>query len=181
MAEKHYRTIEKKTFNPDKNYFNIETIKVYREESKEEETLSHNANVCGTMELLVKVLGISGSLAALLVLSCLNLWLYGLIIFVILFPASLILGRQLEKECERFERELAEYYEKYGPLFYAEQMAEILAHNTAQELIAAEWRAAHPFEEKIRAVLNDPMSSVDIAEMAYFFADKYLKEKQETE
>ena len=96
MAKQHCRTIEKKTFNPDKNYFTIETIKVYREESKEEETLSHNANVYRTMELLIKVLGISSSLAALLVLSCLNLWLYGLIIFVIF---SKILEKNLLMKC----------------------------------------------------------------------------------
>ena len=38
-----------------------------------------------------------------------------------------------------------------------------------------ERRAEHPFEEKIRACIKDPNSSVDIADLARYYALDYLK------
>ena len=98
--------------------------------------------------------------------------------FVVLFTLSIIVGHYCEKESVKYARKLYEFYDECGSRLWDEAMTEINAYNAEQERIAEEWRAEHPFEEKIRAVLDDPMSSVDIAEMAYFFADKYLKEKQ---
>ncbi len=177
MAEKHYRTVEKKTFNPDKNYFEIEHIKITREESEEETTLNNNIVLYYNLELLMQIFGPCGAIGALIVLICVNLWIYGLISFVVLLTLSIIVGRSLCKEGDKYSRKLYEFYDNQVSHFWDEATAEILAHNAEQERIAEEWRATHPFEEKIRAVLDDPMSSVDIAEMAYFFADKYLKEK----
>jgi hypothetical protein len=177
MAEIHYKTVEKKTFNPNKNYFEIEHIKIPREETEEEIALNNDIALCYNLELLIQIFGPCSAIGALIVLICFNLWIYGLISFVVLLALSIIVGRSLSKEGDNHSRKLYEFYNKQVVQFWDEATAEIIAHNAEQERIAEEWRAAHPFEEKIRAVLSDPMSSVDIAEMAYFFADKYLKEK----
>jgi hypothetical protein len=177
MAEIHYKTVEKKTFNPNKNYFEVEHVKISREETEEEIALNNDIILCYNLELLMQIFGPCGATVALIVLICFNLWIYGLISFVVLLTLSIIVGHSLGKEGDKHSRKLYEFYDKQVSHFWDEATAEILAHNVEQERIAEEWRAAHPFEEKIRAVLSDPMSSVDIAEMAYFFADKYLKEK----
>ena len=52
---------------------------------------------------------------------------------------------------------------------------EVQAWNDEQERIAEEWRAAHPLEEKIRACIKDPMSSVEVANLARYYAEEYLK------
>lgn len=174
---KESRIIEKKTFNPNKNYFEIENIEIYREVSEEEEIYDHNAIMYGGMELLVKVLGPCAAVVAGIFLTCINLWILGLISFVVVLTLSIIVGCGLEKESVKYACKLYEFYNTHGPHLWDEGAAEINAHNAEQERIAEEWRVAHPFEEKIRAVLDDPKSSVDVAEMAYFFADKYLKEK----
>ena len=178
MAEKHYRTVEKKTFNPNKNYFEIEKVKIYREVGNEEETFDRKANLYCSLELLIKVFGSCAAIGAGIFLICVDLWILGLLSFAVVLTLSIIVGCSLEKEGVKYANKLYEFYDTQGPHLWDEAMAEINAHNAEQEQIAEEWRTAHPFEEKIRAVLDDQKSSVDVAEMAYFFADKYLKEKQ---
>ena len=56
-----------------------------------------------------------------------------------------------------------------------ELVKEVNAYNAEQERIAAEWRAKHPLEEKIRACLKDPNSSVEIADLARFYAAEYIR------
>jgi len=53
---------------------------------------------------------------------------------------------------------------------------DLRAYNDKQKKIAETWRAEHPLEEKIRACLRDPMSSVDIANLARYYAEEYVKE-----
>lgn len=65
----------------------------------------------------------------------------------------------------------ADYLEEYfRDISFDDEVAECLQYNDEQEQIAKVWRAAHPFEEKIR-MAKTRGSSVDIAEMV----KEYLK------
>ena len=79
----------------------------------------------------------------------------------------------LSKTADRHQAIVYTYYEE-NDVWNTPLVKEIKAYNAEQELIAAEWRTKHPLEEKIRACIKDPKSSVEIADLARFYAKEYL-------
>lgn len=174
---KIYRTIKKETFIPEKNYFEVEEVKVSREEAFEEVEYSKKANFYEDMAWLVGCGGGVITFIVAIILGAFGLLLFCFLSIAILLPLTYIIAGKFFKISDAYCIKDNEFYNKFGIKLWKDATAEIDEYNRQQQLIAKEWREAHPFEEKIRAVLNDPKSSVDIAEMAYMFADKYLKEK----
>ena len=176
---KIYRTIKKETFIPEKNYFEVEEVKVSREETSEEVEYSKKANFYEDMAWLVGFGGGAIIFIVAIILGAFGLLLPCFLSIAVSLPLIYIIAGKFFKISDIYCVKGNEFYHEFVIKLWKEATAEIDEYNRQQQLIAKEWRAQHPFEEKIRAVLNDPKSSVDIAEMAYFFADKYLKEKQE--
>jgi hypothetical protein len=63
--------------------------------------------------------------------------------------------------CETKNDTLKEHFRE---LNFEEEYEQCIAYNLEQEQVAIQWRAAHPFEEKIR-MAQTRGSSVDVAEM----------------
>ena len=78
---------------------------------------------------------------------------------------------------QQYSEELRKYRTDHEEELWAVATADIRLYNEEQKKIAELWRAVHPLEEKIRACLKDPMSSVDIANLARYYAEIYLTEK----
>ena len=173
---KIYRTINKETFIPEKNYFKVEKIEVYREETPEEVLYEKKSKVYVTSAWSIGFFGGATIFVASIVLGSFGLLLpcFGLVLLLI--PLFIIV-KKLFDTSDSYEEKLNKFDNEFGAKLWDEATAEIYEYNKQQHKIAKEWRAQHPFEEKIRAVLDDPLSSVEIAEMAYFFAENYLKEK----
>lgn len=165
----------KETFNPEKNYFDITYVTVSRETSEEEDRLKRLSVRYDNWGVII---GIFGSLLGLFgcsSLGALNLWLSFCIVafisissiiigFVVLLNKGLDCDRKLDK------------YLKENDVWNTLEVQEIERYNKEQNDFAAKWRADHPLEEKIRACLLDPKSSVDVANLARYYAEVYLKE-----
>ena len=67
------------------------------------------------------------------------------------------------------------WHDEHDEELWAEAIRPIKEYNEEQKRIAEAWRAEHPLEEKIRACLLDPISSVDVANLARYYAEVYLK------
>ena len=141
----------------------------------------HNAAVnwesCGLVAVAV------GSLLAIIcgivfgVLSNHNSWFIAGVVFgfaclagAIVFTNTVCAPKERQAE-EALER----WHEEHDEELWADAYAPVLAYNEEQHRIAEAWRAEHPFEEKIRACIKDPNSSVDIADLARYYALDYLK------
>jgi len=173
---KIYRTINKETFVPEKNYFKVEKVEVCRDETPEEVLYEKKSNTYASSAWLIGCVGGAIIFVASIILGSFGLLLpcFGLVLLLI--PLFIIV-KKLFDTSDSYEEKLNKFYNEFGAKLWDEATAELYEYNKQQYKIAEEWRAQHPFEEKIRAVLADPKSSVDVAEMAYFFAEKYLKEK----
>jgi hypothetical protein len=110
--------------------------------------------------------------------SLFSSWLYfGAGFGAVLFMGGIIFANAVcwPKE-QQYLEELRKYREDYENVLWAVATQELRAYNEEQKKIAEAWRAEHPLEEKIRACLRDPMSSVDIANLARYYAEVYLTE-----
>ena len=96
-----------------------------------------------------------------------------LVVVVAILGMCLIVPALIRWE-DRCYEQLNVYQNEHDVWNEPELVKEIKAYNAEQELIAAEWRAKHPLEEKIRACIKDPKSSVEIADLARFYAKEYL-------
>lgn len=181
MATIHHY-FDKDTFIFEKNYFSTEKIKCSRDENEIEMQLVDKsykwANIgfysisCGCLSgfILMLLFGALGSL--------INSWYFvGAFFGFVLFVGGIIFANTVcwPKENE-YNEKYREYYMEHEDELWAEATKELRAYNEEQKKVAETWRAEHPLEEKIRACLKDPKSSVDIANLARYYAEIYLKE-----
>lgn len=171
-------TIKKETFNPNKNYFEVENIKVSREESEIEIKNNKLSSLYDGLSTVILVLcstvaAISGVIFLATVFNDPRYCLVFLVSFVISFLIAIFGCKLLSKTADRHQAIVYTYYEE-NDVWNTPLVKEIKAYNAEQELIAAEWRTKHPLEEKIRACIKDPKSSVEIADLARFYAKEYL-------
>lgn len=171
-------TLYKETFQPDKNYFTKEPVQVSRDESKfeiENNKLGDLVDAAGTLLLVLSsVLVVLSGICLVCILA--NEPKYCLACLGIFVP-SLLCAFFIPKLCFKASDKyyaLAYKYCEENDVWNTPLAKEIKAYNAEQELIAAEWRAKHPLEEKIRACIKDPKSSVEIADLARFYAKEYL-------
>lgn len=178
------RQIEKKTFNPEKNYFNCERVTVKREETPYEQELFAEMHKWSQRGFLTLFIGLFGGFLVLITFGTLGgiltPYLYwgclpgGL---MVLCGGFLPTGYFWEKEHESYYAYL-DWQKEHEEELWAEATKDIRAYNEEQERIAEAWRAEHPLEEMIRVCLKDPNSSVDIANLARYYAEVYIKEKE---
>ena len=174
--------LEKKTFNPATNYFNVEEVVIKRPSTAIEKDLNkkiENYSTAGFITILVvAVLAlicaiVFGALAEMVHVAFGVAAFFGVLFFII---GGIIFARQYFWKLEhKYNEELSTYHKEHDEELWAEYIAEIKAHNEEQDKIAETWRAEHPLEEKIRACLKDPHSSVDVANLARYYAEVYLK------
>lgn len=149
-----------KTFNPNTNDFENEYKSFRKEVDKETEKrlrLVHNLRwvcICMLLPLLIGGFvfgGISEEIE--------NFWwaILACVGCMLAFAACIFDALALEEKEDDIEQE-------FRDTAFNEENAECEAYNAEQEVIAEEWRKAHPFEEKIR-MAKARGSSVDIAEM----------------
>ena len=176
-----YQYFDKDTFVPEKNYFSTEKVKCSREKDETEVQLclqsdkwrSIGFNCIGWGCLVGFVMMLTfGAIGSLI-----SQWYYigtgfGFVLFLggIIF-ANAVCWVKENKYCELYR----EYRDEHEEELWAEATAEVRAYNEEQKKIAEAWRADHPLEEKIRACLLDPKSSVDVANLARYYAECYLK------
>lgn len=175
--------VEKETFVPEKNYFKTEWVKISREETAEELRLENERYKWDYRGLLSLITGLFGGFIFLIVFGILgdaiNPYFYwGCLPGGLLLACGIFLphGWFWEKE-----KELAyayqDWYKEHEEELWAEARKEVDAYNAEQHRIAENWRAAHPFEEYIRACIKDPNSSVAIAEAAKYYAERYMNKE----
>lgn len=177
--------VSKETFVPEKNYFKCEDVRVSRKETPEEIELwnkmvgwsNRGMTIIGLGLMLCLILGISFSCIATATQQ--SLFYIGTGVGAALAIGGIIFANVV---CWPKEREWQEirrtWHEEHDEELWKEARAEIDTYNEEQHKIAEAWRAEHPLEEKIRACLRDPGSSVDIANLARYYAEVYLKEKE---
>lgn len=176
-----YCTVEKKTFVPEKNDFNVELVSIEREETfyeLENKLKCYKFDRSGMLSLLI---GIFGGFAVLLIFGLLGANIdprlyFGCIVGLIMILGGIFLAHgwlwEKEKECcEAYN----DWYNKHEKELWAEAVKDVKAYNEEQYRIAEAWRAEHPLEEKIRACLLDPKSSTEIANLVRFCAQEYFK------
>ena len=179
-----YQYFEKDTFEPEKNYFSTEKVKCERQRTEAEDLLFEQAgkwsatgfHCIGWGCLVGLIFMITFSVLA----ACFSSWFYaGTALGAILFVGGIIFANAIcwPKE-QQYSEELRKYRTDHEEELWAVATAEIRLYNEEQKKIAEAWRAEHPLEEKIRACIKDPMSSVDIANLARYYAEVYIKEKE---
>jgi hypothetical protein len=176
----HY--VDKETFEPEKNYFSIEKVQVSREETSEELELWDKAARWSSVGFLCIGWGCLIGLIFMITFgtlgSLVSPWFYiGAAVGGILFVGGIVFANAV---CWPKEQEahsvFQQYHKDHEEELWAEATAEVRAYNEKQHEIAKAWRAEHPLEEKIRACIKDPNSSVEIADLARYFASEYVKE-----
>ena len=80
---------------------------------------------------------------------------------------------------QEYSEELRDYRQEHEEELWAEATKDLKAYNEEHKKIAEACRAEHPLEEKIRACIKYPMSSVDIANLARYYAEVYLEATKE--
>lgn len=168
---------KKETFNPDKNYFEITCVNVSRETSEEEDRLERLSSRYDTWGIVVGIFGIVLGLFGCSSLGALGLWLAFCIAAFISISSMIIGFVVLLNKGVDCDRKLAKYL-KDNDVWTTPEVQEITRYNAEQHEIALKWRIEHPLEEKIRACLLDPKSSVDIANLARYYAEEYIKDKE---
>ena len=176
MATREW-TQKKETFKPEKNYFEITYEKVLRETSEEEDRLERFSERFSTWGIILGVLFTLVALFGGIALSALELWLAFWIVFPICIIGLVVSISVLLAKSQQYETILDKYI-KDNDVWNTPEVQEIKRHNKEQHEFATKWRAEHPLEEKIRACLIDPKSSVDVANLARYYAEVYLKEKE---
>lgn len=177
-----YKYFEKDTFEPEKNYFSTEKVRYSRKETDSEVRLGEQADKwraigfhsigwgCLFGLIFMLTFGTLGSLV--------SSWFYiGAAVGGILFVGGIMFANATCWPNEnKYFKELQEYRDEHEEELWLYATEDLRAYNDEQKKIAEAWRAEHPLEEKIRAVLRDPMSSVDIANLAIYYAEEYIKE-----
>ena len=173
---------DKDTFVPEKNYFSTEKVKCSRPRTEPETYLREQAykwsrigfRCIGWGCLIGLIFMITFSVLA----ACFSDWFYaGTAAGAILFVGGIIFANAVCWPNEqKYSEELMDYRREHEEELWAEATKDLKAYNAEQKKIAEAWRAAHPLEEKIRACLKDPMSSVDIANLARYYAEEYVKD-----
>jgi Na+/melibiose symporter-like transporter len=177
-----YLNAEKKTFNPDTNYFNIDQIQYERELTPFEDELWDKREKCSSCGFWSIGLGMLIGMICLITfgsLMAISNW------FVIgaIFGAACFVGGFMLAHCyfwtkeQDYAEEIREFRREHEEELWAEQLAEVRTYNEEQEKIAEVWRAEHPFEEHIRTCIKDPNSSVAIAVAAKYYAENYLNKE----
>lgn len=173
---------EKDTFIPEKNYFSTEKVKCSRPRTEPETHLREQSykwscigfHCIGWGCLIGLIFLITFSVLA----ACFSNWFYtGTAVGAILFVGGIIFANAVCWPNEhKYSEELIDYRREHEEELWAEATKDLKAYNEEQKKIAEAWRAEHPLEEKIRACIKDPMSSVDIANLARYYAEEYLKD-----
>ena len=166
---------EKETFNPNKNYFDVTYVTVSRETSAEEDRFKYLADRYNTLGVCCGCISTFAALGCGIALGALELWLAFCIVFPICMAGIIISLVVFLNKGQEYEIKIDNYI-KENDVWNTQEVQEIKRHNKEQNEIAAKWRAEHPLEEKIRACLLDPKSSVDVANLARYYALEYLKE-----
>lgn len=167
---------KKETFNPEKNYFDITYPTVSRETSEEEDRLKCLSGRFDTWGMIIGVFGILIGLFGTSSLGALKFWVAaGIVLFIsiscIIVGFVVLINKGLD--CDR----KLDMYQREHDVWNTPEVQEIKRYNEEQNDFAAKWRAEHPLEELIRACLLDPKSSVEVANLARYYAEVYLKEK----
>jgi hypothetical protein len=166
---------KKETFNTEKNYFDITYVTVSRETSEEEVRLERLSSRYDTWGMIIGIFGIILGLFGCSSLGALGLWLAFCIAAVVSISSMIIGFVVLLNKGLDCDRKLDKYLKEID-VWNTPEVQELERYNKEQNEIADKWRAEHPLEEKIRACLKDPMSSVDIANLARYYAEEYIKE-----
>lgn len=176
--------VEKKTFVPEKNYFSCENVRISREETAKEIELWNNMVNWDHRGMAAIGLGLLFCIIFGITFSCIaaatgqSLFYLGIIAGTALFISSVIFANTVcwpkERECEDLRRK---WHTEHDDELWAEATKPIKEYNEEQEKIAEAWRAEHPLEELIRACIKDPLSSVEVANLARYYAEVYIKEK----
>lgn len=166
---------KKETFNPDKNYFEITYETVSRETSEEEDRLEQLSNRLDTWGVILGIFFAATALIGGIVLGTFELWVAFCIVFFGSLISIVVSLNVLLNKAQEYELKLDKYIED-NDVWNTPEVQEIKKYNEEQNEFAAKWRAEHPLEEKIRACLLDPKSSVDIANLARYYAEEYIKE-----
>lgn len=148
-----------KTFNPNTNDFDDDHKAFAKEVDKEtEKAINRNEwlqHFCLYLWLPL--------LIATLTFACLadTYWDWRFVVGAVACLVAIIWASINIVTCETKNDDLTD---RFRELNFEEEYEQCVAYNLEQEQIALEWRAAHPFEEKIR-MAKTRGSSVDIAEM----------------
>lgn len=175
MATREWQQ-KKETFNTEKNYFDITYVTVSRETSEEEDRLERISNRLDTWGIILGVLFAGIALFGGIVLGTLELWFAFWIVLLICVAGIIVSLVVLLNKSQEYAIKLDMYVNEHD-VWNTPEVQELEKYNKEQNEIAAKWRAEHPLEEKIRACLLDPKSSVDVANLARYYAEEYLKEK----
>jgi hypothetical protein len=174
-----YLNAEKKTFNPDTNYFVIDQVKLERELTPFEDELWDKREKCSSLGFLSICLGVLIGIICMITFGILMNFSSWFVIGAI-FGAVCVGGGFILAHCyfwtkeQEFAEEIREFRREHEEELWAEQLVEVRAYNEEQEKIAEAWRVEHPFEEHIRTCIKDPNSSVAIAVAAKYYAENYL-------
>lgn len=180
-----YQYFDKDTFVPEKNYFSTEKVECERKETEVEEQLKIKAekwrNIgfycicwsCLAGLILMLTFGILGSIFSSWFFAVAGV---GFVSFVggIIFANAVCWPQE-----NKYSEKLRKYRLDYEKVLWVVATTELRHYNEEQKKIAEAWRAEHPLEEKIRACIKDPMSSVDIANLARYCAEEYLRNEQD--
>lgn len=173
--------VQKKTFNPETNYFTFEDVILERELTLYEEELWEKRDKNESRGFWSIGLGILIGLICFITFGILmsfsNWFAIGVIFGIICFVGGFILAHAyFWKKEQSYAEELRAFRQEFKEDLWAdvEAMVEVNTYNENQEKIAEVWRAAHPFEEYIRTCINDPDSSVAIANAAKYYAESYF-------
>lgn len=164
---------KKETFNPEKNYFNIDYVEVFRETSEEEDRLSRLSGRYFNWGIALFIIFTCGALFGGIVLGAFNLWLAFAVTDPLCVAGMLFASCYLMNKSSICEKALDQYYKEHD-VWTTREVEAIKQYNKEQQEIANKWRAEHPFEEQIRQCLLDPKSSVDIAKAAIIYVENYL-------
>jgi hypothetical protein len=178
-----YQYFDKDTFEPEKNYFSTEKVKYSRIETDEEVRLGDlsykwtcigwNSIGWGCLIGFISAIafGMTGGLTQQ------PLWYIGTVIGIALFVGGIIFANAVCWPREhKYAEQHREYRKEHEEELWMYTTEDLKAYNDEQKKIAEAWRAEHPLEEKIRACIKDPMSSVDIANLARYYAEEYIKD-----
>ena len=180
-----FQYFDKDTFVPEKNYFSTESVECVRQRTEVEDQLyaksykwSSTGFYCISLGCLVGFI-LALSFAVIAGLAQQELWYIGTGFGIFLFIGGIIFASAVcwPKE-NKYSELLREYRKDHREELWAEATKSIREYNEEQKRIAEAWRAKHPLEELIRACIKDPISSVDIANLARYYAEIYLKEAQ---
>lgn len=173
---------DKDTFIPEKNYFSTEKVKCSRPRTEPETRLRKQADKWSCIGFHCIGWGCLIGLIFMITFSalaaCFSDWFYaGAAVGAILFVGGIIFANAVCWPMEQeYSEELMDYRHEHEEALWADATKDLKAYNEEQKKIAEAWRAEHPLEEKIRACIKDPMSSVEIADLARYYAIEYLRE-----